>query len=176
MWCCPLLLLFLPPGRGAFPSPFLLLLPLPPLGLLHHTRSRSVPSPARRRNAGGASSASRGCDGPEQLAPRPGCDLGPRRIADCQTPGSRAQFLPVARGGKMRHLALLALLLAPVLGSTGQGSSTYSPYISLRFLGPCCPVRRSTGLRRSDAEAGRMFVSPFLVFFSFLFLSNLSFT
>lgn len=78
----------------------------------------------------------------------------------------------------MRHLALLALLLAPVLGSTGQGSSTYSPHISLRLLGAVlsCTVRRSTGFRRSDAEAGRLFVSPFLVFFSFFFLSSLSFT
>jgi hypothetical protein len=115
----------------------------------------------RLRRAGAANAAAWGCD----LGPRP------RRIADCLPPGSRAQFLPVARGGKMRHLALLALLLAPVLGSTGQGSSTYSPHTSLRLLGAVlsCTVRRSTGLRRSHAEAGRVFVSPFLVFFSFLF-------
>jgi hypothetical protein len=84
----------LAPAFGARRLPLSLPPPPPLLGILHHTRK--VPSPVRRQNAGGASSASRGCDGPEQPASRPGCDLGPRRIADCLRPGSRAQFLPVA--------------------------------------------------------------------------------
>jgi hypothetical protein len=84
----PLRLMSPAPASGARHLPLSLPPPLPLLGILHHTRK--VPSPARCQNAGGASSASRGCDGPEQPAPRPSCDLGPRRSADFLRPGSRA--------------------------------------------------------------------------------------
>lgn len=61
---------------------------------------------------------------------------------------------------KMRPLAVVALLLASVLGSRGEGSyPRIATLLSVPLVSWGRAVCRSTGLRRSNAEAGWVFVS-----------------
>ena len=140
MWCC-----CLAPASGARHLPLFLLLsskpPLPLLGLspphgfgvLHGVVPKCRSGPVVFLRFRGFLRLRR----EEQLAPRlsrRGCDLGPRRIGDCLLPGSRFLLCRarVKWGPKMRPLALVALLVASVLGSRGEGSSTHC-HISFSF-------------------------------------------